>query len=406
MIALCAALILAGTAISHAALPASATNMSSITSEKIQEMEQQIDAAEKEKNNLQNNISDLQKITKELEALKGDLKKYVAALDQNVAVMEENLAALQEQITVKEQEIEQKTLELAVAEDTAAGQYDSMRMRIRLMYETNVTAALWNLFADAKSLQDILNAADCINRIYAYDQEKWEEYMLNSRYIRLCKEQLELEQEILNGQKKSVEEEQKRVEALITQKQQQIDSYESDISNKENAIREYEADLKEQSEIIEQLEKAVADEKKQILMNNGLVLTYDGGAFVFPVEKYTRVSSDYGYRIHPTLGVRQFHNGVDLASPKGTPIYAAYDGVVVAATYSSTMGNYVMINHGGGLYTIYMHASKLLVKVDDIVARGDTIAKVGSTGRSTGNHLHFTVRLNGEYMNPWNYISK
>ena len=85
---------------------------------------------------------------------------------------------------------------------------------------------------------------------------------------------------------------------------------------------------------------------------------------------------------------------------------AEFDGVVVAATYSGTMGNYVMINHGSGLYTIYMHASKLYVKKDDIVLRGNTIAAVGSTGRSTGPHLHFGVRKDGTYVSPWNYISK
>ena len=130
------------------------------------------------------------------------------------------------------------------------------------------------------------------------------------------------------------------------------------------------------------------------------MLTYDGGTFKFPLATYTRISDDYGNRIHPTLGIEQFHNGVDFAAPKGTAIYAAYDGQVVAATYSNTMGNYVMLDHGGGLYTIYMHASALYVSKDDIVVRGETIAAVGSTGRSTGNHLHFSVRKDGAYTSP------
>ena len=134
--------------------------------------------------------------------------------------------------------------------------------------------------------------------------------------------------------------------------------------------------------------------------------TYDGGVFKFPLASYTRISDDYGNRIHPTLGIEQFHNGVDFAAPKGTAIYAAYDGQVVAATYSNTMGNYVMIDHGGGLYTIYMHASALYVSRGDIVVRGETIAAVGSTGRSTGNHLHFSVRKDGAYTSPWNYLSQ
>ena len=104
--------------------------------------------------------------------------------------------------------------------------------------------------------------------------------------------------------------------------------------------------------------------------------------------------------------MKQFHNGVDFAAPSGTPIYAAYDGKVVAATYSATMGNYVMIDHGDSLYTIYMHASKLYVSKGDTVVKGQTIAAVGTTGRSTGNHLHFSVRKNGSYVSPWEYLSK
>lgn len=196
------------------------------------------------------------------------------------------------------------------------------------------------------------------------------------------------------------------MEDLIDQKSRDIVSYETDINNKANAIKEYEAEIKAQEEEIAALEAAIAEEKKRIIASNGKVLTYDGGMFKFPLASYTRISDEYGMRIHPTLGVEQFHNGVDFASPKGTAIYAAYDGVVVAATYSGTMGNYVMIDHGDGLYTIYMHASALYVEKDDIVVRGETIAAVGSTGRSTGNHLHFSVRLNGEYTSPWNYLKE
>ena len=141
-----------------------------------------------------------------------------------------------------------------------------------------------------------------------------------------------------------------------------------------------------------------------MLEENKSAISYDGGQFKWPAPDYTRISDDYGMRMHPTLGVQQFHNGIDLASPSGTRILAAYDGKVVAASYSSTMGNYIMIDHGDSLYTIYMHASALLVSEGTMVVKGEQIAKVGSTGRSTGPHLHFGVRLNGGYVSPWNYI--
>ena len=128
--------------------------------------------------------------------------------------------------------------------------------------------------------------------------------------------------------------------------------------------------------------------------------------FKWPAPSYTRISDDYGNRIHPILGVQQFHNGVDMAAPGGSPILAAYDGKVVASAYNASMGNYIMINHGDGLYTIYMHASALYVSTGDTVTRGQKIAAVGTTGRSTGNHLHFSVRKDGAYVSPWNYLSK
>ena len=128
--------------------------------------------------------------------------------------------------------------------------------------------------------------------------------------------------------------------------------------------------------------------------------------FKWPAPSYTRISDDYGNRTHPILGVQQFHNGVDMAAPGGSPILAAYDGKVVAAAYNASMGNYIMINHGGGLYTIYMHASALYVSTGETVTRGQKIAAVGTTGRSTGNHLHFSVRKDGAYVSPWNYLSK
>ena len=117
-----------------------------------------------------------------------------------------------------------------------------------------------------------------------------------------------------------------------------------------------------------------------------------------------RISSRFGKRKAPTAGASTYHKGVDIAAAQGTPIYAAKSGTVTISTYSSSAGNYVMINHGNGLYTAYMHASKLYVKVGDKVSQGQTIAAVGSTGYSTGPHLHFSVIINGNYVDPLKYL--
>lgn len=384
---------------------ASALTMSSITSDSIKEKENQIRQAQDEKNALQSGLSNLQNIKKDLETQRSNLKNYVVQLDGNLAQIEQNIQELSQKIAVKEEEISVTEGELETALENEENQKDAMTSRIRMVYETGDPQML-DMLLKSSSFGDFLNKADYVERIVSYDQQMWQDYKTVREYVELCKQQLEIEKDILDEAKAGVEEEQRNLEALIDQKRRDIQAYETDITNKEKAIREYEEEIAAQESEIAAWEAQIAEEKKKILANSGVVLTYDGGAFKFPVASYTRVSDEYGPRIHPTLGIQQFHNGVDLASPKGTAIYAAYDGVVVAAAYSATMGNYVMIDHGSGLYTIYMHASALHVKKDDIVVRGETIAAVGSTGRSTGPHLHFSVRLNGEYQSPWNYITK
>ncbi|MCM1193696.1 MAG: peptidoglycan DD-metalloendopeptidase family protein [Butyrivibrio sp.] len=384
---------------------ASAITMSSITSDSIKDKEEQIRQAENEKEALRNGLSNLQTIKKDLEAQRANLKSYVAQLDSSLAQIEQNIRELSEKIAVKEEEIAEAEAELETALENEENQKEAMTDRIRMVYESGDPQML-DMLLKSSGFGDFLNKADYVERVVTYDRELWQDYKMVREYVELCKQGLELEKEILDEAKAGVEEEQQNLEALIDQKNRDIIAYETDIDNKEKAIKEYQEEIEAQENEIAMLEAQIAEDKKKILASSGIVLTYDGGAFKFPVASYTRVSDEYGPRIHPTLGIQQFHNGVDLASPKGTAIYAAYDGIVVAAAYSATMGNYVMIDHGSGLYTIYMHASVLYVEKDDIVVRGETIAAVGSTGRSTGPHLHFSVRLNGEYQSPWNYITK
>ncbi len=376
-----------------------------MTSDSIKEKEAQIDQAEKEKEALKNSLSDIQGIKKELEAQRANLKNYVMELDKNLAIIEERIADLLQRITDKEAEITEAEAQLEAAIEREESQKISMMIHVRMTYERG-DLQLMDMLTEAGSFGNFLNKADFVEKVMAYDRQIWQDYIRTREYVDLCKRQLELEKEILDETKAGVELEQQNLEELIAQKTQDIVKYETDISTKEQAIQEFEEEIQAQEEMIAALEAAIEEEKQRILASSGVVLTYDGGVFKFPMATYTRISSPYGDRIHPTLGINQFHNGVDFAAPTGTAIYAAYDGIVVAADYSSTMGNYVMIDHGGGLYTIYMHASALYVSKDDIVARGTTIAAVGSTGRTTGPHLHFSVRLNGSYVSPWNYLSQ
>ncbi len=381
-----------------------AAGFDDITSDSIKEKQEQIEKAEDQIDQLKNMLTDVKAIKKQLENQKADLKKYVEELDKNLETIQQKISELEALISDKEREIAETEVQLAEALAIEESQYEAMKLRIQMMYEQGDIYYLDLIFDGG--FAGLLNRLDYIEQVSQYDNDKLMEYMINRELIEYCKLQLEADKVVLDEAKAGVETERQALEELIEEKNQKLTEYENDIRNQAQSIKDYEDEIKEQDEIITALEAAVEEEKKEILKQNGIILEYDGGAFKFPVAKYTRVSSEFGWRMHPTLHYNKFHNGVDLASPTGTAIYAAYSGTVVAATYSSTMGNYVMINHGSGLYTIYMHASKLYVKKDDIVARGDTIAAVGSTGRSTGPHLHFGVRLNGSYVNPWNYISK
>lgn len=402
---ICLALCMGFVISTHITASATGSNMSSITSDSIREKEEQIKQAEQEKEALQSGLTNLQTIKKELETQKANLKQYVAQLDSSLMEIEQNIASLNLQIDAKEEEIEQNEIELEAALEREENQKKFMIARIKLAYETG-TPQLTDLLLRASNFGDFLNKADYMEKVMAYDQRMLQDYMAIREYVELCRDELELEKQILDQAKYNVELEQQNLEELIDQKSRDIISYETDINNKANVIKEYEAEIEAQNAEIAALETAIAEEKKKIIASSGTVLTYDGGVFKFPLATYTRISDEYGMRMHPTLGVEQFHNGVDFAAPKGTAIYAAYDGKVAAAAYSGSMGNYVMIDHGDGLYTIYMHASALYVEKGDIVVKGETIAAVGSTGRSTGNHLHFSVRLNGAYTSPWNYLSE
>lgn len=374
-----------------------------VTSESIREKEREIEKAKEQVSGLKSNLTDVEKLKKELEQSKSDLTAYVQKLDGQLADIQEKIAQYNTMITEKEEEIEETTQELEAAVIQQEEQYAAMKKRIQFMYERSDSFYMETLFG-SDSISGIVNRADYIEALSRYDREKLDEYVETRKYVELCKEELEAEKQVLDEVKAAVEQEEASVSSLIGEKEAQIVSVSGDIANKEAAIKEYEDMIAQENAEIAALEKAVAEERARLEAENAQARVYNGGMFAWPCPGYKRISDEYGNRIHPILGTQQFHNGLDMAASSGTPILAAYDGDVVAAAYSSSMGNYIMINHGSGLYTIYMHCSALYVSKGQSVSKGQNIAAVGSTGRSTGPHLHFSVRLNGGYVSPWNYL--
>ncbi len=382
---------------------APAPTVQAVTSESIREKEREIEKAKEEVSGLKSNLTDVEKLKKELEQSKNDLTAFVQQLDGQLADIQEKIAQYNTMISDKEKEIEETLRDLDEAQARQEQQYAAMKKRIQFMYERSDSFYMETLFG-TNSIAGIVNRADYIEALSRYDRDKLNEYVETRKYVELCKEELEVEKQLLDEAREAVEQEEANVNSLIGEKEAQIVSVSGDIANKEAAIKEYEDMIAQENAEIAALEKAVAEEKARLEAENAQARVYNGGMFAWPCPGYKRISDEYGRRMHPILGVEKFHNGLDMAAPSGTAILAAYDGDVVAAAYSGSMGNYIMIDHGSGLYTIYMHCSALYVSKGQSVSKGQNIAAVGSTGRSTGPHLHFGVRLNGNYTSPWNYL--
>lgn len=379
---------------------------------KIQENKDAISDVEKNKNSLNAGRAQAQAIVNALAAEKRDLESYVTELDKNLTNLQDNIESLNGQIEEKESQIEITKEELEKAKNKEEVQYDSMKARIKFMYETRESTVIDVLFG-SNGIKDLLNRAQYIEKVTEYDRNELEKLVEIKTEVAQKEAQLETENKELQDKKSEVEAEEESVSTLIDAKETEISQYTANISSKEAEIKEYENMIATQDAQIKALEAAIAAEmaaleelakQEEEAGDSSSLPRYDGGKFTFPAPSYTRISDDYGNRMHPTLGVEKFHNGIDLAAPSGSPILSAYSGTVIAADYSSTMGNYIMINHGDGVFTIYMHASSLLVSKGASVSQGQKIALVGSTGRSTGPHLHFSVRVNGNYVSPWNYL--
>lgn len=378
--------------------------------EELENKRNDLQDAQDEKDAMVGTLANIRDQKADLEVAKDNLSDYVVELDGKLMTIQDKLTQLELKIAEKELEVSQIKEQLEIAEEDVENQYASMKQRIKFMYERGNQTYI-AMILGAENFSEMINKAEYIEELSNYDRDMLEQYQSTKETIAILKEQLEAEEEALKASQNEATEKEGEMSDLIDQKQEQIANYEMDISNKEKAIKEYEAEIAAQNATIAALENQIAQAEAELrnrdVSGNEIpveVPVYSGGAFCWPAPSYTRISDDYGNRIHPTLGVPQFHNGVDMAAPGGSPILAAADGTVIAASYSSSMGNYIMINHGGGLYTIYMHASALYVSTGQTVMRGQKIAAVGSTGRSTGNHLHFSVRRNGSYVSPWSFL--
>ena len=370
----------------------------------------ELNEAQDRKTELEEELEKTEDTLKNLETLKGNTAAYVRELDESLSAVSDELETLNGSIAEKEGQIETTKGELEQAKETEKKQYESMKLRIKYMYERGDTSYV-ELFMESESLSELLNKAEYISKISEYDRQMLDQYAATKDEIAADEARLETEHAELLDLKEQTEIKQASVEQLLSAKQAELRSYESQIAEAENQLSEYQKDLEAQEAAIRQIEEEIKRQEEEARRKAEAAgqsyVTKDIGDihFIWPCPASSRITSGFGGRSSPTEGASSNHQGIDIGAPTGSDILAAAEGDVVVSTYSSSAGNYVMINHGGGVYTVYMHASKLLVSVGEHVSQGQVIAKVGSTGYSTGPHLHFGVRLNGTYVDPRSYVS-
>lgn len=339
---------------------------------------------------------------KELEEARSSLQTYIQKLDQQVNAIASQISELEKKIEEKKEEIAQKEEELQQAQAEADAQYERMKKRICYMYERGEDSFLVMLL-ESGSIAELLNRVDYARQMSDYDRRMLEELRELRDTIAECKAALEREQEEQEQLLEELEAQKAAVDRAISAKTQEIADYQAQITSASSEQGTYEEQLAEQEKLLEQVEHQIAAAAAaRAAAEDG-----DGGAsgFVWPCPSSRRITSGFGNREAPVPGASTCHRGIDVGASSGSAIVAAASGRVTTSAYSSSAGNYVVISHGGGVCTVYMHASALYVSEGEKVSQGQKIAAVGSTGFSTGPHLHFGVIVNGSYVNPLNYVN-
>ena len=369
-----------------------------------------VDAARESKSNLENEKKEIEKTIEKLEVLKSDTASYVNQLDAELNSLNKQVTALNSRVAAKEAEIEEAEAELAASKEDERRQYESMKLRIQYMYEKGETSYLDLLFKSA-DLTQLFNRAEYISQIAAYDRKMLDQYEAASEEVAAREADLKAEHEELVTLKTNTEEKQKDAERLMNEKTAELKSYNSKIAASEGSLSDLEKDIAAQEDKIKAIEaelKRKEEEAKKAALEAGKkynTVSIGNINFIWPCPASSRITSSFGDRESPTEGASSSHQGIDIGASTGSSILAAASGTVTISTYSYSAGNYIMINHGGGVSTVYMHCSELLVSAGQEVTQGQVIAKVGSTGYSTGPHLHFGIRENGSHVNPINYVS-
>lgn len=333
----------------------------------------------------------IKQIEKQLKAGKAEEKKLasqISNLDKLIKAAEGEIADLQKEISITNKKISAARSELEEMQKNIDRQNDDMGDRIRAMYK-NGDVGIIEILLGSESITDFMTNLDMAQKIFDHDVK--------------VLEQLEEQHKIMEDYRKELE----TLQAQLLSKKREEASKQDQLEISRGNVSKLKAEVEKDNKALEALEDALNEEANALtaeilkLQGSG---AYIGGEMAWPTPATKRITSYFGYRVHPILKVKKLHTGIDIGAGSGSNVIAANAGTVIKAAWNNSYGYMVMVDHGGGIVTLYAHNSKLKVKTGDVVTKGQVIAISGSTGMSTGPHLHFEVRVNGVYKNPLDYL--
>ncbi|MBE6563623.1 MAG: hypothetical protein E7660_07825 [Ruminococcaceae bacterium] len=349
----------------------------------------------------QEQIAEATQKQKELKAKLNSLKSemsdavsYKSSLDELANVTYNKIAAAEALTAELEIKISDAEKGIAEKEEAIETTFNNFLERMRVSYEEGEASYL-SIILGSENMSDLLAKMDMVSSMLEYDRNLKNQYQSEKEELEATKKTLEEDKALQTELLETLKEDKAHYDSLAKQQATYISSLQADVNATNSA---YEKAKAEENRLDKQLQAYLKSlqEKEQTV--------YVGGEFIWPLPGHTYISSGFGWR---TLGgVRDNHRGIDIPAPYATPIRASNGGTIVTATGSGSYGNYVVINHGGGKSTLYAHMSSIAVGVNQKVTQGQIIGYVGSTGYSTGNHLHIEVRIDGVCQNPLNYLSR
>lgn len=386
------------------------------------QIKKEIDDLEEEREKIEEELAELDNlVTANMTEMEKAMNEK-SAVDQQVALLYQQMDTINKQIVAYGTLIAEKQVELEAAEAALAQMKEDNKARIRAMEKNSMTASYWAVVFEAEDFLDMLDQLKMVAQIQEADKQMIKKLSEAAEQVEIAKEELETEKAALELKKAELEETEKQLEAKKAQAEAILEELMLKNEEYQKLVHDAEQIHSEMSEELEKLETAYDAAKYQEYLatlpppkpNPGGAGNASGGATSVPdtsgeswgyPTNYINFSSAYGWRKHPVYGDMRFHHGVDLGAYQGTPIYAARSGTVTIASYDWSSGYWVNISHGDGFTSRYLHMTHYIVSAGQYVSKGQVIGYVGSTGTSTGPHLHFGIYYNGVSQNPASYIN-